>query len=109
MLQDADPTGEKHIRLVGEGMPLYAYAKPGYYDGPFTYVEDGKLHLSADKEKVDIYADNGDDFVERNHDWKDKLVFEMSCYVNKSQAEEKKNAFIESLSDTDDIMREDTK
>lgn len=38
MLQDADPSGEAHIRMSG-GVPKYAELKEGYWDGPYSYID----------------------------------------------------------------------
>lgn len=56
MLQAEDPSGEAHIRLDG-GVPYAAEHKPGYYDGPFTYLDkDGNYVTSTVGTKVDIYC-----------------------------------------------------
>ena len=39
MLQEADPSGEAHIRMDG-GIPLFAELKPGYWDGPYEYIDE---------------------------------------------------------------------
>jgi hypothetical protein len=50
ILQDADPSGEAHIRMEG-GIPMYAELKAGYWDGPYAYIEDGKYVYSAEGSK----------------------------------------------------------
>ena len=77
MLQKADPSGEAHVRMDG-GIPYYAEGKPGYYDGPYSYIdEDGNYTYSSAGTKVDIYTkdifDFVDDIVSRNPDttWED--------------------------------------
>lgn len=64
MLQEADPTGEAYIRM-GCGVPKFAELKPGYYDGPYSYIdEDGNWNHSTQGNKVDIHCFNVGDFVE---------------------------------------------
>jgi hypothetical protein len=63
MLQDADPTGESHIRMEG-GIPMYAERKPGYWDGPYSYFdEEGNWVYSTGASKVDIYCVDRYDYV----------------------------------------------
>lgn len=63
MLQDADPSGEAHIRMPG-GVPIFAEPKPGYWDGPYSYIdEDGNWNYSTKGDKVDIHTKEVDDFV----------------------------------------------
>jgi hypothetical protein len=66
MLEEADPTGEGYIRLPGGGAPWFAENKPGYWDGPYQYLEFGKerefyphdsvLVTSAKGYKIDIHV-----------------------------------------------------
>ena len=63
MLQDADPSGEAHIRMYG-GVPRAAELKPGYWDGPYSYIDDeGNWNYSTKGNKVDIHCTEIDDFV----------------------------------------------
>lgn len=65
MLQKADPTGEGFIRMEG-GIPCFAESKAGYWDGPYTYLdEDGNFVLSTMGYKIDISCISVWDFVER--------------------------------------------
>jgi len=67
MLQDADPSGEAHVRLEG-GVPKFAELKPGYWDGPYKYIdEDGNYVYSTKGNKVDIWSTEIWDFVENLH------------------------------------------
>lgn len=52
-LKKADPEGNCHVRLNGE-CPICVERKPGYYDGAYTYIEDGKFHVSTKGDKVDV-------------------------------------------------------
>jgi hypothetical protein len=39
MLQDEDPEGNTHIRINGRECSFIAITKPGYWDGPYSYLE----------------------------------------------------------------------
>jgi hypothetical protein len=63
MLQEADPSGEAHIRMEG-GIPRFAELKPGYWDGPYSYIdEDGNWMYSTAGDKVDIHCIDRYDYV----------------------------------------------
>jgi len=91
MLQDADPSGEAHIRMDG-GIPTYAELKEGYWDGPYTYLNDkGDYVTSIKGNKVDIHCVDMDDYVETLFDitdpnnWehiKSKIKFEFNMYCD---------------------------
>lgn len=63
MLQDADPSGELHVRIRDGGSPEYAVVLPGFYDGPYEYLQDGKLVISDKASKVDIYTISYEDWI----------------------------------------------
>jgi hypothetical protein len=100
MLQDEDPTGESHVRLSG-GIPYAAEMKPGYYDGPYSYIdEDGNYVCTSQGSKVDIYCKELDDFVDDHvniHDpenWekiKSKFKFDYNNYMIVEQRQERIN------------------
>jgi len=63
MLQKEDPTGEAHVRLPG-GTPKWVEMKPGYYDGPYSYIdEDGNYVLSDKGSKIDVLCSDMEDFI----------------------------------------------
>ncbi len=63
MLQEADPSGEAHIRMSG-GVPKFAELKAGYWDGPYSYIdEEGKWNYSTEGNKVDIHCTDIYDFA----------------------------------------------
>lgn len=63
MLQEADPSGEAHIRMEG-GIPRFAELKPGYWDGPYSYLdEEGNWVYSTEGDKVDIHCLDRYDYV----------------------------------------------
>lgn len=71
MLQEADPTGEAHLRMSG-GFPYAVEHLPGYYDGSYTYLdENGNYVVSRAGTKVDVYQMGIEEFVEHNYDPKD--------------------------------------
>jgi len=110
MLQEADPTGEAYIRW-GEGVPYYAELKDGYWDGPFSYInEDGQYVDSIAGMKVDIYTKTPEDIVTRvvETEWNpyldsteglwDKVLkkfkFEYGGYAIESQRSEREERFL---------------
>ncbi len=63
MLQKEDPSGKAHLRL-GDGVPISCELKEGYWDGPFTYIdEDGKFVTSIKGDKVDIRCKSAVDYI----------------------------------------------
>lgn len=63
MLQKEDPSGEGYIRMDG-GVPYMCEAKEGYYDGPYSYLdEDGNYCTSITGYKIDIYSKDRNDFI----------------------------------------------
>lgn len=64
LLQDADPTGEHHVRGLG-GIPKHVELVPGYYDGSYSYYdEDGNYVISKAGCKVDIFCSDIDSYIE---------------------------------------------
>ena len=87
MLKEADPSGECHVRIEGLS-PSCCVRKPGYWDGPYQYVEDDTLVFSTKGEKVDIYLLETFDWVGRHlDDWRDKVRVEYD-YSDKRYANE---------------------
>ena len=101
MLQEADPKGEGHIRMSG-GIPKYAIAKEGYWDG--SYLDDNNNWVySAAGYKVDLYTYDIFDFVDDMMDtynevsWEDvksKFRFELNCYSNESSRDERSKSIL---------------
>jgi hypothetical protein len=76
MLQEADPTGEAHVRMSG-GIPYLAERKPGYWDGHYSYLDDnGNWVESSQGTKIDIWTMDIWDFVERQLDINEDCDFE---------------------------------
>lgn len=112
MLKEQDPTGTAHVRLSG-GVPYRAEGKPGYYDGPYEYINsEGKWVYSAKEDKVDIYCKDREDMIYETIDkwnpfleseeglWekcKAMFVFELDCYSGSEQRQERVDSFFKPL------------
>lgn len=93
ILQDADPTGDSHIRMAG-GVPIMASKVPGYYDGNYAYIDDNDNYVSTMKgSKVDIYCRDYDDIISdyidedktKEENWeivKSKFIFDFGSGVS---------------------------
>lgn len=96
MLQNEDPSGECHLRMPG-GIPIFVAAKPGYYDGAYSYKDnEGNYVTTTQGSKVDVYCEDLEDFIvelvdpyeENNWDnIKNKLKFNFGCFGSKAEAE----------------------
>jgi hypothetical protein len=76
MLKKEDPSGNLHVR-VGDGIPIYAETKQGYWDGAYQYFDlDGKLVISVKGYKVDIHTVDYEDFIADNHGDYSNIRFE---------------------------------
>lgn len=87
MLQDADPTGEAHIRF-SDGNPLFAELKEGYWDGAYHYKDDENNYvLSTLNDKIDIYFEDTYDFIESiiEENWKGTVPYETLWEIVKSK------------------------
>ena len=63
-LKKADPSGESHVRINGDGIPIYCVKKEGYWDGPYDYFdEDGNWIRTTEGHKVDLYCRDVNAFV----------------------------------------------
>ena len=68
MLQDADPTGDSHVRMSG-GVPVGVARIPGYYDGHYSYIDENDNYVSTMKgSKVDIYCRDYTDIISDHYD-----------------------------------------
>jgi hypothetical protein len=103
MLQEADPSGQAHIRMEG-GIPIFAELKEGYWDGPYSYIDaDGNYVYSSAGMKVDIHCRDIDGFVDYHFDlfeennWeniKKMFKFELGGYAIASQRNERAERII---------------
>jgi hypothetical protein len=112
MLQEEDPEGNGHIRMNG-GVPRFAIAKEGYWDGPYSYIdEEGNYVTTIEGYKVDVYSMDVSDFVEdiyRHNEttWEDiksKFRFGFSGYAIKSQREERADGVLKKAKEAFDMM-----
>ncbi len=89
MIQKEDPSGEYHIRVGGE-TPTYAECKPGYWDGPYSYIEDGKLIISTKGNKIDIGTTDFEDWIwDHNGDYSD-IKLDLTYLKDKTEEYTKK-------------------
>jgi hypothetical protein len=110
LLQEADPEGEAHVRMYG-GVPTFADSKPGYWDGPYHYIdEEGNWVYSSKGSKVDIWCTEIDDFVSEMIDtyntpsWEDvqkKFKFELT-YSDPGQRKEREDSILKSAKEAYD-------
>lgn len=113
MLQDADPSGNAHIRMSG-GIPYAAIEKEGYWDGPYTYIDkDGNYVYTTKGTKIDIYCTDIYDFVEENTNrgiskWEDiesKFKFELT-YSDPTQRKETEQKILDQAKKSFDEINE---
>lgn len=98
MLQEEDPTGECHVRLNGSEPIIWVESKPGYWDGPYNYIENGEDNkptwvTSTKGNKIDIATIDLFDFAEKfNGDWNEmkKHIRVEYTYLN----DDRKNQFL---------------
>lgn len=111
MLKEADPSGEAHIRMEG-GIPTFAELKPGYWDGPYSYIDkDGNYVYTTSNNKVDIHCLDIWDFIENNitretkwEEIKSKFKFDLS-YSFKEHRDERSNSILKKAKEAyDDII-----
>ena len=76
-LQEADPSGEIHVRIRSPGEPTCAAVVPGYWDGCYSYEEDGGLVVTDKGAKVDVYCQEVDDFIWDQDGKTDNVKIEM--------------------------------
>ncbi len=110
ILQEADPSGTSHIRMEG-GIPLFAELKPGYWDGPYSYIdEEGNYVTSTEGSKVDIHCLDIWYFVERyeNLSWdeiREKFKFNYT-YSSEEQKREREDQIIKIAKEAYDTIKE---
>lgn len=112
MLQEADPKGTAHIRMEG-GVPYVAELKAGYWDGPYSYIdEDDNWVYSASGSKVDIHCLGIWDYVEGRighkstfEDIKHKFKFELSVYATDEQRNERMERVLKEAKEAFDELR----
>ena len=101
ILQEADPEGNGHIRMDG-GIPKFAIAKEGYWDGAYAYInENGEYVYSTKGYKVDIHCEDVWSYVEdkyrRGMKWEEmekNFKFELG-YAIESQRKEREQRILD--------------
>lgn len=64
LLKKVDPSGNTHVRIVGDGdCPTDAHKLAGYYDGGYSYEKNGCFHITKNGCKVDIYTTDYEEFI----------------------------------------------
>ncbi len=112
ILQEADPEGNGHIRMEG-GIPKFAVAKEGYWDGPYAYINENDEYVYSTKGyKVDIYCEEVWDYVENRYQrgmkWEEmekKFKFELG-YAIKEQRNEREQRIIDKAKEAFDSNEE---
>ena len=113
MLQDADPSGEGHLRMP-DGFPYAVEVKEGYWDGPYSYLdEEGNYVKTSKGYKLDVWFMNPEAFVERHfnmHDpnnWeniKSKIKCDFGNYAIESQRKEREENLIRTFKEEFDSL-----
>lgn len=97
MIQEADPSGEAHVRLSYDspygGIPFFCELKEGYWDGAYSYInDDGNYVYSIMGLKLDINHMTVEDYVHDRYGtynpnitdmWetiKNKFIFELDGF-----------------------------
>lgn len=103
MLQEADPSGEAHIRMPEGGSPSFVELKEAYWDGPYSHIDaDGNYVYTTKGMKVDIHNVDIESFVEKHvniHDpnnWenvKSKFKFDLG-YAIEEQRKEREDSIL---------------
>jgi hypothetical protein len=107
MLQEADPSGEAHVRMDG-GIPQCAFIVPGYYDGSYSYLDENENWVrSTEGVKLDIHSMDIWDFVERHEEleWEDvksKIIFKMG----NMKTDHRKESFLKKAKEAYDKIKE---
>jgi hypothetical protein len=112
MLQEADPTGEAHIRMEG-GVPYSAILKEGYYDGPYSYIdEDFNYVYSASGSKLDLYCLDVWGYVDRIKgkaetfdEIKHKFKFDLGIYINPENRQSREYGILKEAEDAFNEMK----
>ena len=94
-LQEADPTGERHVRVDG-GAIFGCEPKPGYWDGPYQYIDwDRKKYVISTKgDKVDIRTMSYEDWI-WDHDGDTSDIELQLTYCNDTREKEYRKEFKE--------------
>ena len=103
MLQEADPSGQAHIRMEG-GIPVSAELKEGYWDGPYSYLDEDKNWVySSEGSKVDLYCMDIEDFTTSGFnaynipEWEEierKFIFKLGSYISEERKTERKESIL---------------
>ena len=63
-LQEEDPTGENHVRVGGGGALISVVSKPGYWDGPYQYIDENGIFVeTTEDDKIDLLCRSVEDVI----------------------------------------------
>ena len=93
-LQEEDPTGEAYVRC-GDGAVTHFELKPGYWDGPYEYVDKkGNLVISNQGQKVDVWTVSYESWIWEHDGDYSKIKFDLGALVHvKEEIESYKEKF----------------
>lgn len=110
-LRAADPEGNTHISCGGTFVDVYV--EPGFYDGPYSYInEDGKYEISDKGNKVVIINKDLQDFVydlvidSREKPTLDEVFDKIIFNIGKSSSERLKSKVEKYYKEALDILEE---
>lgn len=105
ILQKVDPEGECHVRVRG-CTPVWAEKKEGYWDGYYSYIEDGVMHFSIAGNKVDLHAIDEEDWaMDHPETWEEKVEFHFGNYVYEEHQNEKIKMIKETMSEVSEEIK----
>jgi len=86
LLQKEDPDGNLHVRINGE-CPHFVERKEGYWDGPYSYIENddyhhGKYVETTIHDKVDINTVSLEDYIHDHNGDINMIQFQLNSFTN---------------------------
>jgi hypothetical protein len=64
ILMEADPSGECHVGMMN-GIPRWAIKNPGYWDGNYSYIDEGGNFVTSEEgSRIDLWGWDIDEYVE---------------------------------------------
>ena len=105
LLKEADPDGTAHVRIPG-GTIFNVELKEGYWDGPYSYVEDGKFIISTKEFKVDIIPHDYDDWIYDHEGKFDDIKIEFTYLDGGKREQEYRDKFREISEEYGRVMKQ---
>lgn len=106
MLRRVDPDGEAHLRFNNGEIPVSCELKEGYWDGPYTYIDDRGNYVTTSRGyKVDVNMVDLEEHVWNVYDHYDSvmstwegvrnmLVFDFGNYTDEGQRKGRENIIL---------------